>query len=920
MSKVDDLVEGLQRATGKAALPEKFWVDYSKDDTHTFQDVLDKYTAYYCARLNAAQKKAMSQVFWAQIENIGSPIIEDIPGRPDKCAVYFLFPKNKVHEGNDLYLQGDFHGYGATPARARLATLESTDIMFRHDVMDKDATVVYEFVQLPPSIQDKTPTELAGSRLVEPPQDDYFPKNSPSTLVDEVPPNLESPANWSGNPETILKAEHSKHRPAFFIYGEDKIFRVNADEKLACLPGAPLDWNILLSKTPVADKHFVLHDVFYSNREGNIKAQEHTPPEVFIQHGHESPYNEFTRVMYVLKPKAGTIENLVLVNDGLGYLHSGALQQFEHMVKEGQLSPQTGLVFVHTLPALAKTIEVPEGNEKAALEGMGERTIEYEYGREAYAHFIRNQLFQQLTETGFIVPADKHHRVMIGSSLSGTFSVWLASAHPELFGAVIAQSPSPSNRSILNDIVANYDGSNPRAQILLSCGQFEAPGFAANDNLGYTKQLSSRLNIPIQEVGAHGHQFLPWTIALKRDLPEAVAQNQQQAQLQALVTAHNVAGASVAVLDNKGISTFSAGKLVEGEEQSVTPSAVFEAASLSKPVFAYIVLKMVERGDIDLDTPLCQLSRHGFGPPELRATPEYQQLTTRQVLSHQSGLPNWAVKLTYEAQPGRQFNYSGLAFQCLGEVAEEVSGLSLEALAKRELEPLGIIQSSYFYQPEDTAPEKKRFAVGHNAAGVPDEKSHYVRKSEENSHMLFEKPIPAASLFITAAYYATFLTACLQDDFVRPLMFSEANDLAGRDLKAIEKEVTPDVLERLHWGLGIGIQTNADGSKAVFHWGDAETFRHLAVVRVSEDNSYEGVVCLSNSANGPAIFRQIAEPVVGSIKPITDWLIKRENLPLSHHAPAESAGISRTQSMKGAIDKLKENDSDTSVSNQYKHH
>ena len=98
MSKLKDFVQGLQKATGKAALPVKFWADYSKGDTHAFQDALDKYTEYYRA-LNPAQKKAMSQVFWAQIEAIGSPIIEDISEKPEKCAVYFLFPKAKVNEG-----------------------------------------------------------------------------------------------------------------------------------------------------------------------------------------------------------------------------------------------------------------------------------------------------------------------------------------------------------------------------------------------------------------------------------------------------------------------------------------------------------------------------------------------------------------------------------------------------------------------------------------------------------------------------------------------------------------------------------------------------------------------------------------------------------------------------------------------------
>ena len=57
MSKLKEFVQGLQKATGKAALPVRFWADYSEGDTHTFQDALDKY-AEYCGDLNPAQQKA----------------------------------------------------------------------------------------------------------------------------------------------------------------------------------------------------------------------------------------------------------------------------------------------------------------------------------------------------------------------------------------------------------------------------------------------------------------------------------------------------------------------------------------------------------------------------------------------------------------------------------------------------------------------------------------------------------------------------------------------------------------------------------------------------------------------------------------------------------------------------------------------
>ena len=80
--------------------------------------------------------------------------------------------------------------------------------------------------------------------------------------------------------------------------------------------------------------------------------------------------------------------------------------------------------------------------------------------------------------------------------------------------------------------------------------------------------------------------------SLKKDIPD-------------LMKSADIPGMSVALIHN--------GKLVWSDvfgvanaatRQPVTAATVFEAASLSKPVFAYGVLKLVDEGRLDLDTPL----------------------------------------------------------------------------------------------------------------------------------------------------------------------------------------------------------------------------------------------------------------------------------------------------------------------------
>jgi CubicO group peptidase (beta-lactamase class C family) len=71
--------------------------------------------------------------------------------------------------------------------------------------------------------------------------------------------------------------------------------------------------------------------------------------------------------------------------------------------------------------------------------------------------------------------------------------------------------------------------------------------------------------------------------------------------------------------------------------QSVDNGTVFEAASASKPVFAYVVMKLAENGIIDLDVPLTKYTNERY----VSNDPRLDLITARHVLMHASGFPNW---------------------------------------------------------------------------------------------------------------------------------------------------------------------------------------------------------------------------------------------------------------------------------------
>ena len=153
--------------------------------------------------------------------------------------------------------------------------------------------------------------------------------------------------------------------------------------------------------------------------------------------------------------------------------------------------------------------------------------------------------------------------------------------------------------------------------------------------------------------------------------------------------------------------------------QHKTPAnsdTIFEVASLSKPVFAYAVLQMVDRGLLDLDRPLVEYRR----PDYLARHPWVDKITARDVLRHSSGMPNWRKdpakeKLMPLVEPGKRIDYSGEALMWLQLVVESITDESLDETMQRLLfQPAGMRDSSYAWS--DAFAE--RSVYGH---GTPDE-------------------------------------------------------------------------------------------------------------------------------------------------------------------------------------------------------
>jgi CubicO group peptidase (beta-lactamase class C family) len=325
-----------------------------------------------------------------------------------------------------------------------------------------------------------------------------------------------------------------------------------------------------------------------------------------------------------------------------------------------------------------------------------------------------------------------------------------------------------------------------------------------------------------------------------------------------LMTEADIPGLSIAVIrDSKVIWTRGFGVTNSETKARVNDNTVFEAASLTKPVFAYAVLKLVDNGKLDLDTPLV---KYLPGRYDVGDDPRLDQITARHVLSHTTGFPNWRPRgdktLKMYFSPGNRFSYSGEGFVYLSKVVEQITGESQQAFIKRTVfDPLDMKSSELVWRNEYESLKTftHDWVGGVSGRGKPD------------------KPNAAASLHTTANDYAKFVIAMLKGTGLKPatarlMLTPQASvTLAGAfNLNAPDAKLSPTV----SWGLGWGLEQTQDGT-AFWHWGDNGDTKAF-VLAVPKQKT--GLVMFANSANGLSIINELVESVMGNDHPSLAWL------------------------------------------------
>ncbi|MDJ0646391.1 MAG: serine hydrolase, partial [Flavobacteriaceae bacterium] len=155
-------------------------------------------------------------------------------------------------------------------------------------------------------------------------------------------------------------------------------------------------------------------------------------------------------------------------------------------------------------------------------------------------------------------------------------------------------------------------------------------------------------------IPSKGLLHAPLTAASTRQIDQFVESYQEH---------YNIPAVSLAIIQDGALAYHhSYGVENNISKKPLRDTAVFEAASITKLVFAYLMNRLVQRGAFDLDKPLYETLTF----PELEEYPEYKLMTGRHVLTHVSGLPNWGTRMINK--PGTTLGYSGEGFEYLKKV------------------------------------------------------------------------------------------------------------------------------------------------------------------------------------------------------------------------------------------------------------
>ncbi len=291
-----------------------------------------------------------------------------------------------------------------------------------------------------------------------------------------------------------------------------------------------------------------------------------------------------------------------------------------------------------------------------------------------------------------------------------------------------------------------------------------------------------------------------------------------------------------------GAAYVEAGQLVWAGTWGAQEDALFNVASLAKPVAAESILRLASDGLIDLEAPMAE----HYIDPDIVEDPRAQALTLQLALTHRTGLPNWRDgQLAFQFDPGTRPVYSGEGYEYAGAYTQAVTGEDFKSLVEREVIAAAGAHGDMSIGADETLDDRR--LAGHDADG-------------NSTGVSLAAPWSAADdLWTTPRGYGLFLASKMRGDGLNDAIAAERHVISfdQAPFACTQGPLVDFCPNALGFGMGVARFEYDTDTFILQGGGDAG---EAALMFYSEQTG-RGLVLMSNSVNGRKAFPALAATV-----------------------------------------------------------
>jgi len=305
-------------------------------------------------------------------------------------------------------------------------------------------------------------------------------------------------------------------------------------------------------------------------------------------------------------------------------------------------------------------------------------------------------------------------------------------------------------------------------------------------------------------------------------------------EIEKWLTQNNIPTLGIGVINNGKLQEVKVfGELKKGV--SAPYNTIWNVASLTKPVTAIVTLKLISSGKWDLDEPLYKY----WTDPDIANDPNTKLLTTRIILSHQTGFPNWRFmnesgKLDFKFKPGTKYQYSGEGLEYLRKALEKKFHKTLDQLADELIfQPLKMTDTKFLWKD---LTDVSRYAIGYDNKGNAYEPTK-------------NKTVNAADdLLTTIGDYGTFLCSIMNSDGLSKKVF---DDMTSHQVETKKNK---------YFGLGFEIYDLGNNDYALSHGGADKGVQTIFLLL---PKTKQGLIIFTNVDDGYKVYEKIVTHYLG---------------------------------------------------------